>query len=48
MVRRRENRGMSLEANPQRWRQFLSLILGSREPQFTLPEKAVLFGSKNN
>lgn len=37
-----------LEANPQRWQQFLPLTFGPGEPQFTLPEMAVLFGSKNN
>lgn len=37
-----------LEADPQGWQQFFLLIFGPREPRFTLPEKAVLFGSKNN
>lgn len=44
----KKNCGVSLEAKPQVWQQFLSLILGPGEPRFTLLEKADLFGSKKN
>lgn len=47
-VHSRKNSGVSLEVDPQGWQQFLSLLFGPREPQFTLPEKAIVFGSKNN